>query len=82
MEPTNTGYDQRAVEHVLTVARWHDWQDLLEWLRGEAPNDPLLSPGEYRALRQDAERAYRSGASFSSDPDELWQRLRPRRERP
>lgn len=69
------GYDRRAVEHLLSVRRWENWHELLEWLRSEGTNDPELEPGELRALRQDAERAADRGAEFAHDSDLLWREL-------
>jgi hypothetical protein len=70
------GYDRSAVAHVLGVASWREWEDMLGWLRSESPNDPSLNPDEYRVLRQDAERACQAGAPFSNDLQELWAQLR------
>lgn len=69
------GYDRQAVEHLLSVRRWENWNELLEWLRSEGSNDPELEPGELRALRQDAEQASERGAKFTRDSDLLWREL-------
>ncbi|MCP2257371.1 hypothetical protein LX15_001056 [Streptoalloteichus tenebrarius] len=71
-------YDHRDVEHVLGVRRWEGWEELLEWLRAEAINDPELSPDVFGPLRQDAERACARGAEFTSDAARLYQELRRR----
>ena len=70
-----TGYGRQAVEHLLSVRRWEDWHELLEWLRSEGINDPELEPGELRALRQDVEQASIRGAKFARDSDLLWREL-------
>ncbi len=69
-------YDRAAVTHLLAEYPWQSWEDMLDWLRSEAPSDPYLSPEVYRAIRQDAEHAHRTGARFSTDPDDLWTELR------
>lgn len=69
-------YNRAALTHLLAVYPWQGWEDMLGWLRSEAPNDPFLNPDQYRAIRQDAERAHRTGARFSNDPDDLWAELR------
>ena len=37
-----------VIEHVLAVWPWHDWDELLEWLRGDGPGDPGFNPEELR----------------------------------
>jgi hypothetical protein len=69
-------YNRAALAHLLGIHPWQQWEDMLGWLRSEGPNDPFLSPNEYRALRQDAERAHGAGVPFTNDLDHLWAQLR------
>jgi hypothetical protein len=69
-------YDQSDVEHLVRVRDWHDWDELLDWLRREGDDDKRLTPGEVRALVRDAERARDRRAPFSLDVDRLWTELR------
>jgi hypothetical protein len=71
-----TAYGREAVEHVLAESDWRGWEDMLEWLRATGPGDPVLSPGELRGLRQDAERAARANEPFTRDTGELISLLR------
>ncbi|SFO86810.1 hypothetical protein SAMN05421810_101245 [Amycolatopsis arida] len=62
-------YGRATIRHVLTAGAWQGWDDMLQWLRTNGPNDPEINPDELRGLRQDAERAQRVGEEFTSDPD-------------
>jgi hypothetical protein len=69
-------YNRGALSHLLGIHPWRRWEDMLDWLRSEGPNDPFLSANEHRALRQDAERAHGDGAPFVNDLDRMWAELR------
>jgi hypothetical protein len=73
---STVGYNRAAVSHLLGIYPWQQWEDMLDWLRSEGPNDPHLNPDEYRALRQDAERAQAAGVPFTNDLDHVWAELR------
>ncbi len=56
-ETAPANYDRAALEHVLALRPWRDWDEMAAWLRRDGVNDPGLNPDELRGLRQDAERA-------------------------
>ncbi|WP_199430097.1 hypothetical protein [Qaidamihabitans albus] len=68
-------YDRSTVAYALSAGPWRDWDELLQWLRGDGPGASGLTPDELRGLRQDAERACERGAPFSGDLDRMWAEL-------
>jgi hypothetical protein len=73
---TEKDYERSDLESVMRVREWHNWDELLQWLRKEGDKHRRLTPGEVRHMVEDAERARERGARFEPDADYLWRELK------
>jgi hypothetical protein len=71
-------YDESDIQHLMRVRDWHDWKEIVAWLREEGDNDNELTPGEVRQMIADFEELQRRGMPFTTDPHRVYEAARNR----
>jgi hypothetical protein len=72
---TVKGYDVSDVEAVYRYVNPTNWNELIDWLKGEEQGPgqaKRITAEEARALRADCERLQQQGQAFPATADEFW----------
>jgi predicted DNA-binding transcriptional regulator YafY len=69
-------YADGDVKNVMETRQFHNWDELLSFLKEQGDNVRGVTPGELKQMVEDFTRLKQKGAPFTNDPRELYERAR------